>query len=286
MPKPPYSNPAPAGIVKVLVVVAVLVLFAGGALVYLMNSQITDMSNTLSGKESEVGGKQQVASQYNATLDLYNKTAARTQFLEASVTPKSFVPTLLSQLQALAAQTRLQVLDIHPGAITSGTSAPSTDGKPAPKQPYDTMDIGLDVTGSYRDTMTFLYDLTTFPKIVSVSGVQFHPNGTTKDLSGQSVPLISTTMHFTAFVFHDSGNAATATAAAAPVSGAGSAASPVTAIPAAAGPVVSTTLANTAVPSSTGVSHQIRLGAPRTPSGPAGLAPSAHPHGEFGVGTL
>ena len=43
---------------------------------------------------------------------------SRVAFLEASVTEKSYVPTLLQQLQTLAAATHLTVMSVQPSPIS------------------------------------------------------------------------------------------------------------------------------------------------------------------------
>jgi Tfp pilus assembly protein PilO len=200
---------------QVLLGAAVLILIVGGVILFLMNSKINDMQAVVNDKESQVGSNEQVAERYQQTLADYNTTLAHTQFLEASVSAKSFVPTLLQQLQDLATTTHLAVDAVRPGAIAtpvapvkpapdaSGDAPPPTDAsKKASPPPYDTMDIEVDVVGSYANTAAFLYGLTQFPKIVSVGSVQMQPDAT-NSVAG-APPSVRTTLHLTAFVFHDS----------------------------------------------------------------------------------
>lgn len=205
----------PKRLVQMLLGIAAFVLIAGVAVVFLLNSHIHDMQATVSGKETQVGSNEQVAQRYEKTQADYDKVAAQTQYLEASVSAKAFVPTLLKQLQALATTTHLTVMSVRPGLITtpappadstSGTAADSTKKK-TPPPPYDTIDIGVDVSGSYADTATFLYNLTKFPKIISVASVQMAPGSGVPVKGAQTGPTLTTNLHLTAFVFHDDGTA-------------------------------------------------------------------------------
>ena len=198
---------------------AALVLAAGGAGVYAVSHQISSLQKQAAAKEAEVGTSEQIARRFQQTQATYNATLARAQFLEASVSAKSYVPTLLQQLGALAGATHLTVAAVRPGPIavggvltpggtaggSSSAGAASADSgsdpaRHAPRPPYDTMDIGVDVSGSYGSTAAFLYGLTRFPKIVSVTGVQMHPNPTGPDGKPAGV---ATSLHLTAFVFHE-----------------------------------------------------------------------------------
>ena len=71
------------------------------------------------------------------------------------------------------------------------------------------MNVNLSVTGTYADTMTFLYDLTRFPKILSVEGAQFTRAARRRAEPGEeAAPQVTTQLKLTAFVFHDDAAAA------------------------------------------------------------------------------
>lgn len=211
MSKNPNNAASPKRTTQILMGAGGLVLVIGGGLAFLMNAQIGRMQQTINAKEAEVGSSEQVTERYQQTLATYNATAAKTHYLESSVSAKSYVPTLLKQLQGLAAQTHLAVTSVRPGTLTSptpaGAASTTTDAaadssakkKPAP---YDTLDIAVDVKGSYADTVKFLYGLTQFPKIVSVTSAQMQP-GPSDAAAPSSSPVITTNLRLTAFVFHE-----------------------------------------------------------------------------------
>ena len=211
------------------------VLLGGGGILVGLNSKLTTLQTTAQQQDAEVSAGEQIAHRYQATQDSYNQTQAHLQFLETSVSDKSYVPTLLAQLQSLAAQTHLTVSAVRPSLAPpppAPAAAPAGDGgtavgvkKAPPPPPYDTLDVAVDVTGTYADTSMFVYSLTRFPKIVSVDSVQMHPG--TAAVPGGPVPVV-TSLKLTAFMFHD------APVAAAPGSMAAPAAAP---MPVPAGPV-------------------------------------------------
>ncbi len=223
------SRPAAKRLIPILLGAAGVVLLGGGGILVGLNSKLTTLQTSARQKDAEVSSSEQVAHRYQMTLDNYNQTQAHIQYLETSVSDRAYVPTLLAQIQALAAQTHLSVAAIRPTA--SAPAAPpapapaSGDGgggvasasvkKPAPP-PYDTMDVAVDVAGSYADTSMFLYSLTRFPKIVSVDSVQMHPGAAPK--GGGPAP-VTTNLKLTAFMFHDAGapTVTTASVPAAPV---------------------------------------------------------------------
>ena len=283
----------PKRMVQMLLGAAALVLVIGGIIIFLMNSQIQDMQATVTGKEALVGTNEQTAQKYEQTQKDYDAIATRTQYLEASVSAKSFVPTLLKQLQVLATTTHLTVTAVRPGPIMSaappstGTAAPAAgagdasaaDTKKAPPLPYDTLDISVDVVGTYADTAAFLYNLTRFPKIVSVASVQMHPGGDAGAPGGTpTAPVLTTSLHLTAFVFHSDANAPEA------VDGT---TTPATTIAAVGSPGASAT----ALPSDAAVQHVAPLGAVSNAAAHAagqavGVTKATQARSEVGIQTL
>ncbi len=227
IPNPNTPNGSGAGTVRramqVLLGLTVIVLLVGGAALFLLNGQVRTVQAAVDAKEAQVGTSEQIARRCQETEATYNATLARTQFLKSSVSTKAYVPTLLQQLQTLATATHLTVTAVRPGAIAApvpaahpaGDAAASSDSvRHAPPPPYDTLDISVDLNGTYADTVSFLYGLTRFPKIVSVTGVQLHPGSGSSGPPGSSLasagragasaaPVVATNLHLTAFVFHD-----------------------------------------------------------------------------------
>ena len=176
---------------KALALLAVAVLVVGGSGIFLLSTRIQNANKEAARREAEAGSSQQIASRYQTTLDTYDETAGQLQFLEASVTQKEFVPTLLQQLQGLGESTQLTVTSVRPGPIVSATPTPpatprlegGSDSAPAKKAaplPYDIQPIAISATGTYPQLMRFVYSLPRFPKILSLQSVTLHPGAADK----------------------------------------------------------------------------------------------------------
>lgn len=261
-----------------------LILIGGGGALVGLNSHLAALQTTAQEKQKEVDGSEGIAKRYVSTQEAYNETQGRIQCLEASVSPKSYVPTLLGQLQALAATTHLNVLAVRPTLSTPPAAAvpvrPATGGdaaaaggdvKKAPP-PYDTMDIAVDTTGAYADTATFLYSLTRFPKIISVTSVQMHPNPQADKAHPYAPPMVTTNLKLTAFMFHEDG----AGTPGAPGAATAQAVPPAAALPA-------TFSSPTIPPASAGT---ISGAAGRAAAGAVGATKAANARGAVGAGTL
>ena len=204
------AKPAAKRLLYTLMGGAGLVLLGGGGILLGMNSKLTALQTSAQQKDAEVSSGQQIAHRYQATLDNYTQTQDHLKYLESSVSDKSYVPTLLAQIETLAAQTHLTVSAVRPttpppAAAPAPAPAAGTDGAAASVKkvvppPYDTLNVDVDVSGTYADTSMFLYDLTRFPKIISVGSVQMHPGAP----SAPGMPSqVVTNLKLTAFMFHD-----------------------------------------------------------------------------------
>ncbi len=208
---PAGSRPPAKRLIPILLGGAGLVLLGGGGILIGLNSKLTTLQTSAQQKDAEVSSSEQITHRYQTTLDDYTQTQARIQYLETAVSDKSYVPTLLAQLQGLAAQTHLTMSAVRPtapppAAAPAPAAAAGADGtavgakKAPPPPPYDTLDVAVDVSGSYADTSMFLYSLTRFPKIISVDSVAMHP-GTAAAPGGPMV--VETSLKLTAYMFHD-----------------------------------------------------------------------------------
>lgn len=279
----PSSPPSMARVTQVLMIIAGAALVFGAAVLLLMHARIGTLEKNAQDKEAKVGSNEQIAQRYDATLATYNATKARAQFLESSVSAKSYVPTLLQQLQSLAAQTHLTVDAVRPGPImsavvakaaapadTSASAPADTATKKAPPPPYDTLGIDVDVSGRYADTAAFLYGLTRFPKIISVDAAQITPIAAPSTPgSSSALSTVSTKLHLTAFVFHDSAAPAAADVPAAVAAAVG--------LP--AGPLAAPSDGSGLLPSS----HMVGEAAGHAAASAVGATKAAHARSEAGI---
>lgn len=271
---------APAGkrLMMALMGGAGLILLGGGGALVGMNSHLAGLQTTVRQKQQEVDGSEGIAKRYVSTQEAYTQTQSRIQYLEASVSSKSYVPTLLGQLQTLAATTHLSVMAVRPAppapfappaapahpAAAGNAAATASDAKKAPPPPpYDTLNIDVDTIGTYADTAAFLYSLTRFPKIISVTAVQMHPNGATDKTNPHAAPTVTTNLKLIAFMFHEDGADA----------------------PAAPGAAMAQVVpsSSTIPPAAVGT---ISGAAGRAAAGAVGATKAANARGAMGVGTL
>lgn len=196
-------------VTQVCLLMAIVILLAGGAGLYLLNNQIGDAQKREAAKEALVGSNKQIASRYDTALMGFNQSQSRLQYLEASLPQNEYVPTLIEQLQSLAKSTSLVVQEVRPSPITQAMAAAPTapaggsgdsdsGGSAAPRQvplSYSTMNVDLTVDGTYAHIMRFIYDLPHFPKILSVQSITLHPDQNS---------LLSAKMTITAYVFDPS----------------------------------------------------------------------------------
>ena len=109
----------------------VLTLAAGGGLVFWLNG--ADRRGPGHGRQPGGAGRQQRAGRQAPGRDAkptYDQMQSRIAILEASVSEKSFVPTLLQQLQTLAAATHLTVSSVPAlGHLDAGPAAGAAQGR-------------------------------------------------------------------------------------------------------------------------------------------------------------
>ncbi|MDH7601495.1 MAG: type 4a pilus biogenesis protein PilO [Armatimonadota bacterium] len=210
--------------VTVLVIVAVLVLFAT-VLMYLgMAGKLRSAVSEMQAKTKQVAESRSVVEKLEATKLAYLDARSQVRFLETSVSTQEFIPTLLKQIEHLGKSVNLKVLGVRPSldaqkqsgkrSLSSSKQASEGNLEEASKseagggrgsarnsRPYDELQIALQVEGYYMDLLDFLYRLTTFPKIVAVDSVEITP--LTSRLQGTGSPRLNMKLTLTAFILRD-----------------------------------------------------------------------------------
>ncbi len=182
-------------------IAAILLVVAGGVL-YLLNNSIQSATKEEADKAAQVGSAQQVAEKYQATLTDYNATCSQLQFVEKSIAPNAYIPTLVPQIEHLAQSYDLNVSAIRPGPVSAAPApAASTDPSAPAAPPYQTMSLGLTLSGSYTQIMKFMYSLTKFPKIITVKSLSLSPAGSAPTVNGKPQTNLSANIAMAAYVF-------------------------------------------------------------------------------------
>jgi Tfp pilus assembly protein PilO len=227
----PTAQQRSKSIMTILLLIAVVVFAIGAGIGYLLLSQIGEAQNKVLNLQAQEGTSLQIAKRYQTTLQSYDDTSSKLQFLETSVAPNQYIPTLLQQLQTLAQTTHLQVISIKPGPLASSVKKPAVVAVPAPTSagaqatgtgptktpaapPYDTQPFQLTVNGTFPQIMSFIYALPHFPKIMTLKTMTLSPKGATGAAAKTIVqPTLNATLAIDAYVFDSNAQ----TAASAPV---------------------------------------------------------------------
>lgn len=169
-----------------------------------LNKQIVQKEQKLSNSEAIMRRLYAVEQDY---MDAQTKLGA----LEQGVSTKSYVPTLLRQIEELGKSVNMRVVGVRPKPAVATPPPPTSSegskkvvtGKP---DPYDKLDIDVEVKGKYADVMHFLHKITSFPKIIAVNSVQISPEGGQKEELVS--PLLSVRLGTTAFILKESAKGA------------------------------------------------------------------------------
>ena len=177
-------------------------------------ASLGSLRNQVSKKEQEVAKSQEIKARLGKVEQEYLTARAELSILEQGVSTKAYVPTLLRQIEELGKTQRLKVVGVRPNQTSSQTPAPvapaadSASGDKAKEQPvkkpepYDKLNIDLEVHGKYADVMSFVQRVTSFPKIVQVNSMQVSPL-TTSDMPEMQSPRLSIKLNTTAYVLKD-----------------------------------------------------------------------------------
>lgn len=193
----------------VLILIAICVFAASGFVYYKQANALKSVRNKLEAKQALLKDSQQMAMKLSETEQRYLECKSKLGFLEQGVSEKSYVPTLLRQLEELAKSDKLRVLGVRPIPVkiepqspppTNDSSAKGTEVVVQKKvEPYDKLDIDFEISGKYMNVVSFLEDTTTFPKIIAVKSIQMSPTGKEE----RSSPDLSVKLNATAFILKE-----------------------------------------------------------------------------------
>jgi Tfp pilus assembly protein PilO len=198
-----------------LAAVAVLLLVASGFAYYNFASRLGKLNTQISKKQERLDNSEEITRRLARVEQEYTDAQVRLGTLEKGVSTKSYVPTLLRQIEDLGKSVSMRVVGVRPKvAVAAPVQAPaSTDGDKGDKpkvvrkapDPYDKLNIDIEVTGKYCDVARFLYKVTSFPKIIAVNSVQITPvtGSSSKETIGS--PDLSVKLGTTAFILKEPG---------------------------------------------------------------------------------
>ena len=151
-------------------------------------------------KQDQVEHGERVAKRLDDVKTDYQKTLSKLRFLENSVAPGAFVPTMLDQIKDLADSEKLEIVHFEPHFDPAPPPPATPEARKTFKpQPYDMYHMDMQVKGTFWAVTRFINKLTQFQKIVAQDSVQLLPLAA---VVGES-PKLNATLKFTAFAFHD-----------------------------------------------------------------------------------
>lgn len=190
-----------------LIGVGVLLLSLSGFCYWNFAGKIGKLNAEIAKKEQKLAGSEETSRRLVRVEAEYTSAQVRLGALEQGVSTKSYVPTLLRQIEELGKSVNMRVVGVRP-KVTVEAPPPvvaSTDNKgekikvaPKKPEPYDKLNIDIEVNGKYNDVARFLYKVTSFPKIIAVNSVQISPINDVGN--GFDSPSLSVRLSTTAFI--------------------------------------------------------------------------------------
>jgi Tfp pilus assembly protein PilO len=151
-------------------------------------------------KVDQVENGERVARRLDEVKTDYQANLSKLRFLENSVSPGAFVPTMLDQIAEIAKSEKLEIVRFAPNFEPAPKPPTTPEARKTFKpQPYDMWHVDMQVKGTYWAATRFINKLTQFKKIVAQDSVQLAPLAA---VVGES-PQLNATLKFTAFAFHD-----------------------------------------------------------------------------------
>lgn len=195
---------------KTCIVLAALMggtLAGSGGLFVWQNGLIAQTEKLVADKQAEVADGEKVTKRLQVVETTYADTQKQIQYLETSVTASEYVPTMLKQMEDLAKQVNLKVSAVRPTMEPAPKPPADKEARKTFKTwPYDKIHVDMDVSGSYWNVARMLFQLTEFPKIMSVEAVQVTPEirPDAQVLAGSS-PNLNVKLKLTGFIFPTDG---------------------------------------------------------------------------------
>jgi len=163
-------------------------------------------------KEQKLSSSEAIMRRLYAVEQDYTDAQTKLGALEQGVSTKAYVPTLLRQIEELGKSVNMRVVGVRPKPAAATPPPPPTSSEDKKTvvvkkpEPYDRLDIDVEVKGKYADVMRFLHKITSFPKIIAVNSVQISPEGGQKEELVS--PLLSVRLGTTAFILKESAKGA------------------------------------------------------------------------------
>ncbi|KPJ64801.1 hypothetical protein AMK68_00500 [candidate division KD3-62 bacterium DG_56] len=187
---------APKYFYVVVTLVAVVLVVAGWFAYATRQAKLTALQQTLRAKQTELNNIEPEIARRPQLEAEYTDLQTRLAILEPTLPTYAYVPTLVRQLERLTNETDNKLDGIKPqpsrdkqkdkAAQSELDSEPQSNGNKGdeeaaakePTLPYDSVDIDVELQGTYWTTVKFLEYLQKFPKMIAVNEMVIRPSCT------------------------------------------------------------------------------------------------------------
>lgn len=185
---------------------AVLLLLLCCFTYYNLASRLRALDVQIVQKADKLENSEEIARRLSVVEQRYLTAQSELSVLEQGVSTRAYVPTLLRQIEDLGKSVSLRVVGVRPKPLEDRPAPPKSEAEGKQKtakkpEPYDKLEIDMDVNGKYYDVMRFLYKITSFPKIIAVNTVQITPAAQPGEIAS---PTLSVRLGTTAFILKES----------------------------------------------------------------------------------
>lgn len=163
--------------IRMVVLLMVGVLLIGGGVTFWANTSSQAAKARYEKLVTEVPDESELnrmVAQSQAKVDDYK---TQLQHLEQGVPTLAYVPTLLTELEAMAKQHSIAVTGVRPIVENKfqKNSDDKTSGETKKKTAYEEMSIDISGRGSYGNVMQMIEALKKFPKIIAIQTIGLVP---------------------------------------------------------------------------------------------------------------
>lgn len=189
--------------VRTIVLLCGVVVLAGGGATYWANGASNQAKARYLALEAAVPDEAELKKSVAESQLVVDDYKGQLQHLEQSVPSLAYVPTLLTELEKLGKDHRIEVTGVRP-VIGEKTTKSNDDKKGGEKKAaYQEMSIDINGRGTYADVMSMVDALKKFPKILAVQTVALQPKRATseKDAAQNNARVLDATVRIKAYLF-------------------------------------------------------------------------------------
>lgn len=187
---------------KFLLVMTVTTVLLGGAGVAWVASNRSQAQADFQSMRKQIRDEKKVQAELQEQKDKLLESSEKLAHLEAGVPDSAYIPTLLSELEAIGRSHGLDVTGVKPKEVKEPTSSGEGDAKKKKdKKPYNELQIEVKGTGVYASIQGFVLALQQFPKIVGVISVDLTPRSKFGDKTDDGNHELEVTINLRAYAF-------------------------------------------------------------------------------------